>query len=175
MSSREHALRSLVEDAVVGPGGWEPGIERVMAFLEDMDRAMSFMTDWKLGAVLSLEPDQVLDRWGMTVHISERAARDAEFRRAVLRHPRYVTAIALREGLGIKPIDYLWQVSDVRVVEEEPGLHWLTLPACHFGCGTDEILDLPRSIGSCQVCGKPNGETGGCGPTPSSWSRGDNR
>lgn len=162
MLPREQALRSLVESAMVQSGGSESTIGRILDFLEDLDGAVTFMTGWQRGAVLGLEPDERLDRWGMTVRISERADCDADFRRELLRHPRYLSAIAIREGLGIKPIDYLWQVNAVRVVEEEPGLHWLILPACHLGCGTPEVLASPPLNGSCQVCGKPQGQTSGC-------------
>lgn len=154
ISPRERALRSA-------------DIGRILTFLEDLDGALAFTTRWQPGTVLGLKPGQVLDRWEMTVRISGRAEQDAEFRRELLQNPRYVGAIALRESLGVKPIDYLWQVKNVSVVEEAPGLHWLILPACHLGCGTPEVLELPPASDSCQVCGKPGG---GCQQVASALS-----
>ncbi|MGI8738249.1 MAG: hypothetical protein ACR2KU_00955 [Gammaproteobacteria bacterium] len=133
-----------------------------MGFLKDLDEAMNFMTHWSKGSVLCLEPGQRLDRWGMTVRVSDRAERDADFRRELLCNPRYSSALAAREGLGIQPIFYLGQVKAVNVVEEEPGLHWLILPACHRGCKSSAALEPQPSNGLCQMCGKPSGQTNKC-------------
>ena len=129
----------------------------LLAFAEDVDRAMDFMLRWTLGQVLDLQPAQRLDRWGITCAMSERAARDPDFRRQFLDHPRYVSALAVQQGLGIKAVHFLLQVKEVTVLAEEPGLHWLILPACHRGCAE---LDGPVAAfagGSCQACGKPVG------------------
>jgi hypothetical protein len=42
---------------------------------------MAAMRWYERGPVLGLKPGEVLDRWGMTVRVSGRAERDADFRR----------------------------------------------------------------------------------------------
>lgn len=153
---REQALKSLVKSGV------ESSMGRILDYLEDMDRAVNFMINWQMGTVLGLNPTQRIDRWATTLRLSERAGRDADFHHELLKNPRYLTAIAAHESCGLKPIDFLWQVNTVSVIEEEPGLHWLILPACHLGCGTPEGKELPSTIGSCSVCGKPIGQMGDC-------------
>jgi hypothetical protein len=160
--AREQALNNLIKAGVEVPEGLQFAKERVLNFLEDMDSGVSFMTNWKMGTVLGLNPDQRINRWAVTILISERADHDAEFRQALLQNPRYLIAIAANESCGLKPIDFLWQVNSVIVVQEEPGLHWLILPACQLGCGTPEGQELPSATGSCSVCGKPQGTAGNC-------------
>ncbi len=153
---REHALMSLANTAGVST------IPKILGYLEDMDKAINFMIQWQTGTVLGLEPGQRIDRWAATLRVSERAGRDVDFKRELLRNPRYFTAITLQECYGIKPIDFLWQVDTVRIVEEMPGLHWLILPACHLGCATLEGKEVPESTDSCSMCGKPQGKAGAC-------------
>lgn len=162
MRTRLQEKWSIVEAEVARSGGWASAAELVLGFLKDLDEAMNFMTHWSKGSVLCLEPGQRLDRWGMTVRVSDRAERDADFRRELLCNPRYSSALAAREGLGIQPIFYLGQVKAVNVVEEEPGLHWLILPACHRGCKSSAALEPQPSNGLCQMCGKPSGQTNKC-------------
>ena len=102
---------------------------------------------------IGLVPEERLDRWHVTVRLSELAQRDADFRREFLCHPRLLTALAAHEAIGIGAASYLWQVRAATVVEESPGLHWLILPACHRGCQALETLPAD----SCRVCGKPGG------------------
>ena len=135
----------------------EAAIERVAEVIDDVDRAMDFYTQWSGGSVLGLEPGQRIDRWAATVRLSERAARDAEFRRELLRNPRYLSGLALRESSGIGLSNFLWQVNTVHILEEKPGLHWLVLPACHRGCRNGTVIESGLSTISCQACGKPSG------------------
>ena len=51
--------------------------------------------------------------------------------------------------MGLPVVGFLGQVKEVRFVEEEPGLHWLLLPACHRGCDTIEGPETAPSHGSC--------------------------
>ena len=138
-------------------GASESTTRQILDFVEDLDQAMRFMTRWSLGSLLGLDPGEHVDRWGITLRLSERAERDAAFRREFLCHPRYVSALAVDEGLDIKPIYFLWQVKNVGLLEEAPGLHWLVLPACHRGCAMLDGEGARPSTGSCQACGKPLG------------------
>ena len=155
-----HAQELVLESVRALDGASASATDRILEFVEDLDRAMSFMTRWTLGPVLGLEPGQRMDRWGITRALSERAEREADFRREFLRHPRYVSALAVHEGLGIKPIYFLWQVKVVTLLEETPGLHWLILPACHRGCAALDGDVLGSAPSSCQACGKPLGGAG---------------
>jgi hypothetical protein len=129
---------------------------------------MNFATRWTMGSILGLKSDERIDRWALTLNLSNRADHDPEFRNALLQNPRYLAAIAIQESCGIKPIDFLWQVNTVSILEEVPGLHWLILPACHRGCITTEAKELPTSVGSCAVCGRPQGQSINCQQTTSS-------
>ncbi len=162
MLAREKAMRLVLASAAIPGAGADLAVARMMNVLEDMDLAMSFMTHWTHGPVLELQPDERLDRWGITVRLSARAERDVDFRRALLGNPRYLHALAIHENLGIKPLDYLWQIDAVDVVEETPELHWLLLPDCHLGCATPEVLASSPSNGTCRACGKPIGPTSAC-------------
>ena len=151
-------IQSLVaQSACALDAGFVSTPQRILNFIDDLDAAMRFMTHWALGSALGLPAGQGLDRWGITLALSERADRDVEFRRAYLANPRYVSALAVDEGLGIKPIHYLWQVKRVDLLEEAPGLHWLVLPACHRGCEALDVQGGAPSTGSCRACGKPLG------------------
>ena len=164
-------VQELATQPMLAIDGMPPAAaQRLFTFAGDVDRAMGFMLRWTLGPVLDLQPGERLDRWGITRALSERAARDAAFRREFLERPRYVSALAIEQGLGIKPVYFLWQVKTVHVLEEEPGLHWLVLPACHRGCAA---LDAPVAAfagGSCQACGKPVGSAGASQRSKSSSS-----
>ena len=162
-SSTYGSMESLVAQSVLAlDSGFVSTPQRVLDFIDDLDAAMRFMTQWAMGSALGLPAGQGLDRWGITLALSERAERDAEFRRAYLRNPRYVSALAIDEGLGIKPIHYLWQVKRVDLHEEAPGLHWLVLPACHRGCEALAVQGGVPSTGSCRACGKTFGPAGAC-------------
>ena len=151
-------MESLVaQSALAIDEGFASTPQRILDFIDDLDAAMRFMTRWPLGSALGLQTGQGLERWGITLALSERAERDAEFRREYLGNPRYVSALAIDEGLGIKPIYYLWQVKRVDLLEEAPGLHWLVLPACHRGCEALDVQGGAASTGSCRACGKPLG------------------
>jgi hypothetical protein len=110
-------------------------------------------------------PTERLDRWHITVRLSDLAERNAEFRAAFLQQPRLLSALAAFEGIGVGPASYLWQVREATVVEETPGLHWLILPACHHGCQALETLPA----GSCIVCGNPRGCAGTSKQRDSPW------
>jgi hypothetical protein len=162
MSTRDHrqrGLRHLVQSAARSTQDEESVIANGLDYLDDLDEAIGFMTRWTGGPVLGLQAGERTDRWGLNLRLSERAQRDVEFRRELLRRPRYLSAMAVHEAMGISPLEFLWQIKAVSVVEETAELHWLVLPACHRGCETrDASLTPPRE--SCAVCGRPLG--GGC-------------
>jgi hypothetical protein len=148
------------------------GVDGVMTNLhdwfDDLDAAMSFFAQRKRGAILDLEPGQELDRWEATIRFSQRLERDSELRAEMLRHPRYLTALMAYEAQGLPISGFLSQVKEVRFLEEEPGLHWLLLPACHRGCEAIEEAQAAQSPDSCTMCGRPQGAACSSSKSPSS-------
>lgn len=162
---REKRLKAIVMSAFQS-SGIDGTMTRILDDLEDVDDAITFFAYWRRGTLLDLEPGQKLDRWGAIVRFSERMDRDPELYAEMLREPRYLAAFITQEAMGLPILDFLSQVKEVRFVEEQPGLHWLLLAACHHGC---EALDGPeaaQSDGSCTVCGRPQGVTSSSSKSP---------
>ena len=159
---REKDLKAMMMGAVLG-GRMKRTVSDVLNFLDDLDDAVRFFALRKRGALLDLKPGEKLDRWGVTVRLSERMDRDPEFRSEMRSHPRYMTALSAHEAQGLPMVSFLGQVKEVRLVEEEPGLHWFLLPACHRGCEEIKKPEADHAPGECVVCGRPQGAADGCG------------
>ena len=159
---REKDLKAMMMGAVLG-GRMKRTVSDVLNFLDDLDDAVRFFALRKRGALLDLKPGEKLDRWGVTVRLSERMDRDPEFRSEMRNHPRYMTALSAHEAQGLPMVSFLGQVKEVRLVEEEPGLHWFLLPACHRGCEEIKKPEADHAPGECVVCGRPQGAADGCG------------
>jgi hypothetical protein len=165
---REKDLKAMVASAMLG-GGIDGVMTNILDLLDDLDDAITFFAQWKRGTLLDLEPGQKLDRWESTVLISRRMDRDPEFYAEMLRQPpRYLVALMAHEVQGLPIVDFLRQVKEVRFVEEEPGLHWLLLPACHRGCDIFLGPEAAHSHGSCTMCGRPKGAASSGSKLPSS-------
>ena len=87
MLARKKAMKLMPASAAMPGPDAELTVTRMMNVLEDMDRSMPFMTRRPHGSVLELNPGERLDRWGMNVRISERAHREADFRRDLRANP----------------------------------------------------------------------------------------
>jgi hypothetical protein len=155
--AREKALKTVMRSAMLA-GGVDGVVTRIVDVLDDLNEAITFFAQWKRGTLLALEPGQKLDRWETIVRLNQRMDRDPELYVEMLRYPRYLAAFATQEAMGLPIVGFLGQVKEVRFVEEEPGLHWLLVPACHRGCEALEGQDAARSNGSCTACGRPQGE-----------------
>lgn len=138
-------------------GDVETVINEALDYFDDLDNAVDFFIDWRRGSLLGLEPGQRTDRWGVTVRLQELIEQDLTLREEILRHPRYLVALAIQEATGVRIIAFLSQVKSVRIVEEEPGVHWLVLPECHHGCEIVANTTAHEERDSCQVCGNPQG------------------
>jgi hypothetical protein len=105
-----------------------------------------------------------VDRWGTTVRFNQLLERDPELYAEMRRQPRYLAALMTQEAMALPIMSFLSRVKEVRFVEEQPGLHWLLLAACHHGC--EALVDpvAEPSDGSCSVCGRPQGAAAGCEP-----------
>jgi hypothetical protein len=165
--SREKAMKATAMSAMRG-GSIGGAVTRILDDLDDLDDAITFFVQWKRGTLLDLKPGQELDRWETTVRINQRMDRDPELYGELLRQPRYLAALMAQEAIGLPIISFLSQVKEVRFVEEEPGLHWLLLPACHRGCEGFEGLEQAQSHGLCTVCGRPQGAADSSSKSPSS-------
>jgi hypothetical protein len=162
---REKDLKAMMTSAMLG-GGVDGVMTSLLDLLDDLDDAITFFAQWKRGTILDLEPGQKLDRWETTVRFSQRTDRDPELYAEMLRQPRYLVALMANEVQGVSIVDFLGQVKEVRFVEEEPGLHWLLLPACHRGCETFEGAEGAQSHGSCTMCGRPLGAASSSSKSP---------
>jgi hypothetical protein len=164
---RKTDLKAMMASAAL-EGGEDEILSKYLDFFDELDDAFRFFAQRRRGTILDLEPGQKLDRWETTVRLSQLLERDPELRAEMLRQPRYLTALMAQEVQGIPILDFLAQVKEVRFFEEEPGLHWLLLPACHRGC---EMLEGPKIVssdGSCIMCGQPRpGASSSC-KSPSS-------
>jgi hypothetical protein len=150
-------------------GGVEGVMTNILDLLDDLDDAITFFAQWKRGTILDLEPGQKLDRWESTVRISQLMDRNPEFYAEMIRQPpRYLVALMAYEVQGLPIVDFLRQVKEVRFVEEEPGLHWLLLPACHRGCEIFLGPEAAQSHGSCTMCGRPVGAASSSSKSPNS-------
>ena len=138
-------------------GNVETVVNEALDYLGDLDNAVDFFIHWRRGSLLGLEPGQRTDRWGVTVRLQELIEKDPTLREEILRHPRYLVAMAIQEATGVRILAFLSQVKSVRIVEEEPGLHWLVLPECHHGCEIVPNTESHVERDSCQVCGNPQG------------------
>lgn len=165
--ARENALKAVMMSAMRG-GGVDGVVARILDVLDDLNDAITFFAQWKRGTLLDLEPGQKLDRWETIVRLNQRMDRDPELYAEMLRQPRYLAAFATQEAMGLPVVGFLGQVKEVRFVEEEPGLHWLLLPACHRGCDTIEGPETAPSHGSCGICGRPQGAASSSSRSPSS-------
>jgi hypothetical protein len=163
----ERDMKAMMMSAVLG-GGIEGVMTSILDLFEDLDDAITFFAQRKHGTILDLEPGQKLDRWETTVRISQRVDRDPELYAEMLRHPRYLAALIVHEVQGLPILGFLSQVKEVRIVEEEPGLHWLLLPACHRGCEALEEPKAAQSQDSCTMCGRPRGAAGNSSRSPNS-------
>ena len=155
--SRKNDLKAMMMSAM-RDGGIDGVVNNVLDLLDDLDGALTFFAQRKHATLLDLEPGQRLNRWEASVRISRRMDREPGFYAEVLRQPpRYLAALAAHEAHGLPIVDFLRQVKEVRFVEEEPGLHWLLLPACHRGC--DMLLgpEAAQVQDSCTLCGRPLG------------------
>ena len=158
--ARENALKAVMMSAMRG-GGVDGVVTRILDVLDDLNDAITFFAQWKRGTLLDLEPGQKLDRWETIVRLNQRMDRDPELYAEMLHQPRYLAALSTQEAMGLPVVGFLGQVKEVRFVEEEPGLHWLLLPACHRGCDTIEGPETAPSHGSCGICGRPQGVSSG--------------
>jgi hypothetical protein len=158
---REARLKSMVASAMLG-GGADAAMTRVLDQLEDLDDAITFFAQWKRGNLLGLEPGQRADRWGATLRFNQLLDREPELYAEMRRQPRYLAALMTQEAMALPIMSFLSRVKEVRFVEEQPGLHWLLLAACHHGC--EALVDpvTEPSDGSCAVCGRPQGAATGC-------------
>jgi hypothetical protein len=163
--AREKDLMAICVSAMQG-GGIDGVVTNILDFLDDLDDAITFFAQWKRGTLLDLDPGQKLDRWETTVRISQLMDRDPELYAEMLRQPRYLAALMAHEAKGLPVVSFLGQVKEVRFVEEEPGLHWLLLPACHRGCEAFEGPEAAQSHGSCTVCGRPQGAASSSSKSP---------
>jgi hypothetical protein len=155
---RERRAKEIANLAAALLGGNAEGIvNRTLDYLDDLDGAVDYFVRWKYGELLGLERGQRTDRWGITVRLHDRIEQAPALREEVLRHPRYVVALAVQEATGVRIIDFLSQVKSITIVEEEPGLHWLILPECHHGCEVVKNPEPHEERDSCQVCGNPQG------------------
>jgi len=161
MRVREPELRALVESVVAGGLDWAAAYERTLDFLEDVDTVIQLSLRWPMRAILAAGADQCLDRWTIGRRLSAKASADPDFRRDLFAHPRCLGALAACAALGVRPASYLWQVQETTTLEEEPGIHWLVLPACHLGC-TPEPSHAQSQVGACLACGKPGQGAAAC-------------
>ncbi len=164
--ARENALKAVMMSAMRG-GGVDGVVARILDVLDDLNDAITFFAQWKRGTLLDLEPGQKLDRWETIVRLNQRMDGDPELYAEMLRQPRYLAALTTQEAMGLPVVGFLGQVKEVRFVEEEPGLHWLLLPACHRGCDTIEGPETAPSHGSCGICGRPQGASSDTTPQSS--------
>src|SRR5262245_35281436 len=161
MRVREPELRAFVESVVARGLNWTAAYNRTLDFLEDVDTMIRLSLCWPMRAILATGEDQCLDRWTIERRLSEKARAEPDFRRDLFAHPRCVGALAACAALGVRPASYLWQVQETITLEEEPGIHWLVLPACHLGC-TPEPQHAQAHVGACLACGKPGQGAAAC-------------
>jgi hypothetical protein len=149
-------LKTTMTSAVAS-GGIDGAMTKLVDMIEQMNDWATFFARRKRGTVFDLEPDQKLDRWEATVRFNQLLDRDPELHAEMRRHPRLLAALMAHEMQGLPLLGFLRQVTEVHFVEEEPGLHWLLLPACHRGCETLEASVVAQSPDACVVCGRPQG------------------
>jgi hypothetical protein len=171
---REKELKAMMMGAVLG-GRMKRTVSDILGFLDDLDGAVTFFARRKQGTLLDLRAGEKVDRWEVTVRLSERMDRDPEFRAEMRSQPRYMTALSAHEAQGVPMVGFLGQVKEVHLVEEEPGLHWLLLPACHRGCEEIKKPEAGHEPGECAVCGRPLGAADSCASSPSSLTTSLNR
>ena len=115
----------------------------------------------RIGCLVLRIPSQAIQVRDLVVRINHQMDCDPELYAEMTRHPRYLGALMTQEATGVPILSFLWRVKEVRCVEEQPGLHWLVLAACHHGCETVETPEAGQSKGdSCSVCGRPQGPPG---------------
>ena len=117
----------------------------------------AFRRQWAHGRIIERNQGERLSSKDIYQRIVQRARKNPRFRSDVLEHPRYVWAIALEEGLGIKAEQFLAQVTSVRIHQETATVFYLKLPVCHGGCGHSSPAPAQEenSRSNCHVCGKP--------------------
>jgi hypothetical protein len=130
----------------------------------ELDLASRYLKGWEFGKVVERAPGESFSRERMWEQVSAKAAADGDFRRELLRNPRLVMMMGVREGLGISGSDFLRQVDEVQVVEESAATLYLVIPACHKGCEAPGVVPAPDASGPgrCHVCGMtmPAGRSG---------------
>ena len=149
-AQREKDLKGMVALAMLGDDE-DKLVNHLVDSLEDIDGAFTFFAQRKGGTILDLEPGQRLGRWETNVRFNERMDCDPELYADMIRQPRYMMAALTQEATGLPIVGFLAQVKEGRFVEEEPGVHFLLLPACHRGCGPVKS----ESADECVMCGLP--------------------
>ena len=155
--NREKRLKILAMSAL-SAGGVEGIMSRILDELDELDDVITFFAHRKRGTILDLAPGQKLTRWEATLRFNEQMDRDPGLYAEMSRHPRYLGALIVQEAMGIPVLSFLSRVKEVRFIEEQPGLHWLVLAACHHGCESVGAAQAGQFTGdSCSVCGRPQG------------------
>jgi hypothetical protein len=156
---REKRLRALAMSAL-SSGGIEGVMTRILDELDKLDELITFFAERKRGTILDLAPGQKLSRWEATLRLNQQMDRDPELYAEMTRHPRYLAAFVTQEAMGLPILSFLNRVKEVHFIEEQPGLHWLVLAACHHGCESVEAPEGQLTADSCHVCGRPQGPAG---------------
>ncbi|HEY7247596.1 MAG TPA: hypothetical protein VH678_27295 [Xanthobacteraceae bacterium] len=149
-AQREKDLKTLVALAVLDDDE-DKLVSHMLDFLDDMDGAFTFFAQRKRGSILDLDPGQQIGRWEANVRFNQQMDREPGLYAEMVRHPRYMMAWFTQEATGLPIAGFLAKVKEVRFVEEEPGLHWLLLPACHRGCESVKS----EAADACIMCGQP--------------------
>lgn len=101
------------------------GLPRQVA-LRELGR---FSQSWRWGKLIEPAPGERLSRRRMDARLVERARADPEFLDDLRRHPHWVYMVAAFDCFGISKLRFIEQVREVRLLEEEPDLLYLVLPA----------------------------------------------
>ncbi|HEY2186549.1 MAG TPA: hypothetical protein VGH39_16285 [Xanthobacteraceae bacterium] len=149
-AQREGDLKGMVALAMLGADE-DKLVKHFVDSLEDIDSAFTFFAQRKGGTLLGLEPGQRLGRWETNVRFNERMDRDPQLYADMVRQPRYMMAGFTQEATGLPIVSFLAQVKEVPFVEEDEGVHFLLLPACHRGCGPVKS----EAADECVMCGLP--------------------
>jgi hypothetical protein len=121
----------------------------------DLSKFDAYRKQWPFGLLIKKERHENLTSDDVRKRVMQKAAGDAKLQKEVFENPRYVWAIALEEGVGIRAKDFLRTVKTVAIHPETDTELYLKLPACHGGCRAPGVHSAPdcHSGNSCHVCG----------------------
>lgn len=109
----------------------------------------------RMGQILANSGNERLTTGQIKERVIARARQDAKFRREMFKHPKFLWALVLEQQMGIKAEDFLRAIKKVELHQENEGLLYIKIPACHGGCKAPGVHPAPEchSGDSCHVCG----------------------